>query len=74
MIKKWLESKIYSKRTNNILNHFTLQISDAHIDRRYRIERSKHFNKIWKVSLVICVIYFIRHIILKTTDPNENYN
>ena len=74
MIKKWLKSKIYSKKTQYILNHLTLQITDAHIDRRYRIERSGHFNKIWKVSFVICVVYFIRHIILKATDPNENYN
>ena len=52
----------------------TLQITDAQIDKRYRIERSRHFNKIWKVSFVISVAYFIRHIILKATDPSENYN
>ncbi len=48
----------FSRRTGNVLNYLTLQISDVEISKQYEIARCLHFARLFKPTLILSIAYF----------------
>ena len=70
-IKLWFKQKF---RKSQYLNVLTLQIKDPQIEKLFTVERADHFNRTVRPLFLFSTVYFLRHVILKATDPEENYN
>lgn len=59
-LKKFQETA-YTAQTGNILNHFTLKISDPEIEKKLRALKAQQFNKIVLVALFFNIITLMSH-------------
>ena len=51
LYRKWL----FSEKTYNILNYVTLSISDAQIREEYDVARSKNFDKMFRIIMLVAI-------------------
>lgn len=61
----------YSSKTYNLLNHFTLQISDKNIRKEYNTALGNNFDRLFCNTVIIASVYTILRLALFNYDePN----
>lgn len=64
----------FCQKSYFILNHLTLHISDDEIRKQYNEELAKNFNKLFKSTMIVLIIYASMRGIAFVVSPSETFS